>query len=285
MIRHGLVAIETEVPGRGAVTVETLHAGDVLGWSWLLPPYRSAFGARALATTRVLAIDGACLRGKCDAEPALGYDLLKVHGGGVRRAPAGHAAAAARPLRERRMAAIADGRALAARAAAGALAAAGDARHVDDRGRVRRRATRPASSRCSTPSAPARRRSRSAASASANAHTIRAVGAVTEALCARRRRGRARPVRQRVAARRGGRPRRRGRRGRHRPRAAAAGRRRAAGRARALRRGQRSSTAAARPPSCSTRTSSSAGATSSTSRSPSTRRCPAGAARSASSRS
>jgi len=78
VIRHGLVGVETEVPGRGAVTVETLHAGDVLGWSWLLPPYRSAFGARALATTRVLAIDGACLRGKCDAEPALGYDLLKV---------------------------------------------------------------------------------------------------------------------------------------------------------------------------------------------------------------
>ena len=78
VIRRGLVGVETEVPGRGAVTLETLDAGDVLGWSWLLPPYRSAFGARSLATTRVLAVDGACLRGKCDADPALGYDLLKV---------------------------------------------------------------------------------------------------------------------------------------------------------------------------------------------------------------
>jgi CRP-like cAMP-binding protein len=78
IVRHGLVSIETEVPGRGAVTLETLHGGDVLGWSWLLPPYRSAFGASALATTRVLAIDGACLRGKCDTDPALGYDLFKV---------------------------------------------------------------------------------------------------------------------------------------------------------------------------------------------------------------
>jgi CRP-like cAMP-binding protein len=78
VVRHGLVSVETEVPGRGAVTLETLHDGDVLGWSWLLPPYRSAFGASALATTRVLAIDGACLRGKCDADPALGYDLFKV---------------------------------------------------------------------------------------------------------------------------------------------------------------------------------------------------------------
>lgn len=78
LLRDGSVAIETEVPGRGAVTVETLHAGDVLGWSWLLPPYRSSFGARALERTRVIAVDGVCLRAKCDADPTLGYDLLKV---------------------------------------------------------------------------------------------------------------------------------------------------------------------------------------------------------------
>ena len=78
LLRHGSVAIETEVPGRGAVTVETLHSGDVLGWSWLLAPYRSSFGARALERTRVISVDGACLRRKCDADPALGYDLLKL---------------------------------------------------------------------------------------------------------------------------------------------------------------------------------------------------------------
>ena len=78
VLRDGSVAVETEVPGRGAVTLETLHGGEVLGWSWLLPPYRTDFTARALGTARVVAIDGACLRGKCDADPALGYDLLKV---------------------------------------------------------------------------------------------------------------------------------------------------------------------------------------------------------------
>jgi CRP-like cAMP-binding protein len=78
VLRAGSVAIETEVPGRGSVTLETLHPGELLGWSWLLPPYRSDFTARALDTTRVVAIDGACLRGKCEADPALGYDLLKV---------------------------------------------------------------------------------------------------------------------------------------------------------------------------------------------------------------
>ena len=78
VIRSGTVAIETIVPGRGAVTIETLHDGDLVGWSWLVPPYRAAFGARSLGTTHVLAIDGACLRGKCDTDPALGYDLLRL---------------------------------------------------------------------------------------------------------------------------------------------------------------------------------------------------------------
>ena len=78
LIRSGTVALETRVPARGSVTVETLHDGDLLGWSWLVPPYRTAFDARSLGTTHVLAIDGACLRGKCEADPALGYDLLKL---------------------------------------------------------------------------------------------------------------------------------------------------------------------------------------------------------------
>ncbi len=78
IVRAGAVAIVTQVPGRGEITVETLHAGDLLGWSWLVEPYRNAFGARALGTTRVLALDGACLRGKCEADPALGYEMLKL---------------------------------------------------------------------------------------------------------------------------------------------------------------------------------------------------------------
>jgi CRP/FNR family cyclic AMP-dependent transcriptional regulator len=78
LIRRGSVAIETEVPGRGAVTLESLGDGDLVGWSWLVPPYRSAFGARAVDAAHVIALDGACLRGKCEQDPALGYDLLKV---------------------------------------------------------------------------------------------------------------------------------------------------------------------------------------------------------------
>jgi CRP-like cAMP-binding protein len=78
VIRDGAVAIETEIPGRGAVVMQTLHDGELLGWSWLVPPYRTAFDARSIGTTHAISLDGACLRGKCDADAALGYDLMKL---------------------------------------------------------------------------------------------------------------------------------------------------------------------------------------------------------------
>lgn len=76
VVRHGAIAIETFVPARGAVTIETVEAGDVVGWSWLFPPYRWHFDARALSTVRATAFDGACLRDKCGDDPALGYELM-----------------------------------------------------------------------------------------------------------------------------------------------------------------------------------------------------------------
>jgi CRP/FNR family cyclic AMP-dependent transcriptional regulator len=77
VVRHGRVALEISAPARGALMVETLGEGGVVGWSWLFPPYRWSFDARALGTTRAIAFDGACLRGKCDADQALGYELMR----------------------------------------------------------------------------------------------------------------------------------------------------------------------------------------------------------------
>ena len=62
VIRDGAVALETVVPARGPVILQTLYGGDLLGWSWLVPPYRTAFDARSLATTHVIAIDGVQLK-------------------------------------------------------------------------------------------------------------------------------------------------------------------------------------------------------------------------------
>lgn len=76
VVRHGTVAVGNFVPPRGELVIETLEAGDLLGWSWLFPPYRSHFDARALTAVRATQFDGACLRDKCAADPALGYDLM-----------------------------------------------------------------------------------------------------------------------------------------------------------------------------------------------------------------
>jgi CRP/FNR family cyclic AMP-dependent transcriptional regulator len=76
VVRHGSVALETFVPARGAVTIETLEAGEVVGWSWLFAPYRWHFDGRALSALRATAFDGACLRGKCKDDPRLGYELM-----------------------------------------------------------------------------------------------------------------------------------------------------------------------------------------------------------------
>ena len=76
-IREGDVALEITAPGRSPLMVETLHSGDVLGWSWLFEPERVRFDARALGTVHAIAFDGACLRGKCEDDHDLGYELMR----------------------------------------------------------------------------------------------------------------------------------------------------------------------------------------------------------------
>lgn len=77
LIRHGKVALQVLVPQRGPVTIETIEAGEVLGWSWLFPPYRWHFDAQALELTRALAFDGQCLRDKCEEDHDLGYTMMQ----------------------------------------------------------------------------------------------------------------------------------------------------------------------------------------------------------------
>lgn len=77
ILRSGRVALLLHGGNRGWLTLETLQEGDVIGWSWLIPPYRWQFDARASTAARVTAFDGACLRERCEADTRLGYDLLK----------------------------------------------------------------------------------------------------------------------------------------------------------------------------------------------------------------
>jgi CRP/FNR family transcriptional regulator, cyclic AMP receptor protein len=76
LLRAGRVALQIPAP-QGTITVQTVHANEIVGASWLVPPYRWGLDAKALAPTRAIALDAACLRGKCDADPSLGYELMK----------------------------------------------------------------------------------------------------------------------------------------------------------------------------------------------------------------
>ncbi len=76
-IRHGGVALELHSPAKGPLVIDTMNEGEVLGWSWLVPPYRYFSAAQAVTPVSAIALDGACLRGKCEADAELGYQLLK----------------------------------------------------------------------------------------------------------------------------------------------------------------------------------------------------------------
>src|SRR5690242_15803351 len=74
LIRHGRIALELFAPGRGQMIVSTFGPGEIVGWSWLFPPYRWHFDGRAVEPVRALIFDGACLRAKCEADHTLGYE-------------------------------------------------------------------------------------------------------------------------------------------------------------------------------------------------------------------
>ena len=77
LIRYGKVSVEVHSPAQGRITIQTYDEGDVVGWSWIVSPYRCYHDARARSLTRALAFDGACLRNKAESDPVFGYALLK----------------------------------------------------------------------------------------------------------------------------------------------------------------------------------------------------------------
>ena len=77
LIREGKVALQITSERRGPLNILTLGEGDILGWSWLFPPYRWKFSARSIDPTRAFAMDGHCLRDKAEQDHDLGYELLK----------------------------------------------------------------------------------------------------------------------------------------------------------------------------------------------------------------
>lgn len=77
VIRHGVVSVGLHLPTGGIRPLQTLEDGDIVGWSWLFPPYQWQFDVTASSDTRVIALNALCLRDKCEQDPRLGYDLMR----------------------------------------------------------------------------------------------------------------------------------------------------------------------------------------------------------------
>jgi CRP/FNR family cyclic AMP-dependent transcriptional regulator len=77
LILEGEIALESHVRDSGTVPIETIGAGDVLGWSWLFPSYHWHFDARALKDTKAIFFYGTRLRERCEEDHDLGYELMK----------------------------------------------------------------------------------------------------------------------------------------------------------------------------------------------------------------
>ncbi|RKN44791.1 Crp/Fnr family transcriptional regulator [Streptomyces hoynatensis] len=78
ILRSGTVTLDLRVQGPRPTAVSSLDTGDLLGWSWLFPPYEWDFGAEALSPVRAYEFDGGQVQAMCDADPAFGYQLLRV---------------------------------------------------------------------------------------------------------------------------------------------------------------------------------------------------------------
>ena len=77
IVREGRVGIEIPAIEGEPLTIQTVGNGSVLGWSWLMPPYRWLFDARALVPSSIIVLDGERVRAHCEEDPKLGYELMK----------------------------------------------------------------------------------------------------------------------------------------------------------------------------------------------------------------
>jgi len=77
LIRAGSVALDVYSPAKGEITYLTLREGELLGWSWLVFPYRIHGDVRAIQLMRAIKIDAKCLREKCTKDPQLELELYR----------------------------------------------------------------------------------------------------------------------------------------------------------------------------------------------------------------
>jgi CRP-like cAMP-binding protein len=77
LVRKGLVSVQVPALVGPVLELQILGENQLLGWSWLIPPYRWNFLARAVEDTVVLEFDGSAILAQCEKDPKFGYELFK----------------------------------------------------------------------------------------------------------------------------------------------------------------------------------------------------------------
>ncbi|MCC5811381.1 MAG: Crp/Fnr family transcriptional regulator [Ectothiorhodospiraceae bacterium] len=77
LLEDGEILVEVPAISGPSLEIQRLGPGNVLGWSWLISPFKWTFQARAEQDTPLLEFDGAAILAQCEEDPAFGYVLLK----------------------------------------------------------------------------------------------------------------------------------------------------------------------------------------------------------------
>jgi len=77
LLRNGQMSVQVPALMGPTLEIQTLGEDQMLGWSWLIPPYRWNFQARALEDSDLLEFDGSAILARCEEDPKFGYELLK----------------------------------------------------------------------------------------------------------------------------------------------------------------------------------------------------------------
>jgi CRP-like cAMP-binding protein len=77
LVRNGKISVQVPALMGPTLELQTLGEDQILGWSWLIPPYRWNFHARALEDSEVLEFDGSAILARCEEDPKFGYELFK----------------------------------------------------------------------------------------------------------------------------------------------------------------------------------------------------------------
>ena len=77
LIETGKVILVSSGTSGDPVIIDKAGAGDLLGWSWMFPPYIWHFTAFAVEQTTAIFFYGTILREYCERDHSLGYELFK----------------------------------------------------------------------------------------------------------------------------------------------------------------------------------------------------------------